>query len=132
MGFHRLSRQYTGVAGGEFIRPLASIEAQGLLAWLKVVWIFGLYSAIRGEMIQSGAALLYYDCNSGKEIEKACKRQLTVINDDLRQIRLALAILQIMKSLQSSDDHCKNLAEYCIFMIDGQDLHHIEYSPLAN
>lgn len=50
----------------------------------------------------------------------------------LPQIRPALTVLQIMKSLGSSSDHCKNSAEYCIFMIDGQDLRHIKHSALAN
>ncbi len=69
--------------------------------------------------------LLQYDSHLGEEIQEAFTRQLTFIDKDLRQIRPALTIMQIMKSLESSADHCKNLAEYCIFMIDGQDLRHI-------
>lgn len=76
--------------------------------------------------------VLQLDCNSDKHIQDAFKRQLTFINKDFRQIRPALTVLQIIKSLESSSDHCKNLAEYCIFMIDGQDLRHVGRLPLAD
>lgn len=84
--------------------------------------------------LESGQAqrVLQLDCNADKHIQDAFKRQLTFINQDFRQIRPALTILQIIKSLESSSDHCKNLAEYCIFMIDGQDLRHVGRFPLVD
>lgn len=69
--------------------------------------------------------LLKNECDSCQDIQKAVKRQLAFINQDLRHIRAALTILQIMNSLETCVDHCKNLAEYCIFMIDGRDVRHL-------
>lgn len=68
--------------------------------------------------------LLQYDYVCAKELEESVHRQLLFIHADQRQIRPALTILQVMKSLESSGEHCKNLAEYCIMMIDGQDMRH--------
>lgn len=60
-----------------------------------------------------------------QEILEAIKHQLALINHDMRQIRPALTILQIMNSLEMCVDHCKNLTEYSIFMIDGLDVRHL-------
>jgi phosphate transport system protein len=60
-----------------------------------------------------------------QEILEAIKHQFAIVNQDMRQIRPALTILQIMNSLEMCVDHCKNLTEYCIFMIDGQDVRHL-------
>jgi phosphate transport system protein len=43
---------------------------------------------------------------------------------DVSLIGRALYILQIMKSLERCGEHCKNIAEYLIFMIDGIDVRH--------
>ena len=60
-----------------------------------------------------------------RDIIEITKHQLTLIHHDVRQIRPALTILQIMNSLEMCVDHCKNLTEYSIFMIDGQDVRHL-------
>lgn len=59
-----------------------------------------------------------------KEIQRNIAQQLTFINNDPRQIKSGLIVLQIIKSLESSIDHCKDLAKFCILMIDGEDLRH--------
>lgn len=69
--------------------------------------------------------LLKNECDSCQDIQEAIKHQFAHINQDLRQIRPALTILQIMNSLEICGDHCKNMAEYSIFMIDGQDVRHL-------
>ena len=68
--------------------------------------------------------VLAYECVSGGDIQAGIAQQLAFINNDPRHIKPALIVLQIMKSLESSSDHCKDLAQYCILMIDGEDLRH--------
>jgi phosphate transport system protein len=68
--------------------------------------------------------LLQHNYVSGSEVQEAVKHQLAFINQDRRQMRPALTTLQIIHSLETCAKNCKNLAEYCIFMIEGKDIRH--------
>jgi phosphate transport system protein len=68
--------------------------------------------------------ILASDAVSENEIKNSIAQQLTIINHDPRQIKPALIVLQMIKSLESSSDHCKDLAKYCILMVDGEDVRH--------
>ena len=68
--------------------------------------------------------LLQNNYVSGSEVQDAVKHQIAFINQDRRQMRPALTTLQIIHSLETCAKHCKNLAEYCIFMIEGKDIRH--------
>lgn len=52
------------------------------------------------------------------------KHQLTFITNFQRQIKTTLIALQMMKSLESSMDYCKDLAKFCLLMIDGNPPQH--------
>lgn len=68
--------------------------------------------------------MMDYEFDCANELEHSIKQQLTVLNDDSRQIGSTLKVLQILKAMESCGEHCKNIAEYCIFMIDGIDMRH--------
>jgi phosphate transport system protein len=68
--------------------------------------------------------MMDYEFDCERELQQGIKQQLTVLNDDSRQISSALKVLQILKAMESCGEHCKNIAEYCIFMIDGIDMRH--------
>ena len=68
--------------------------------------------------------LLQHNYVSGSEVQDAVKHQIAFINQDRRQMRPALTTLQIIHSLETCAKNCKNLAEYCIFMIEGKDIRH--------
>jgi len=68
--------------------------------------------------------MMDYEFDCEHELQQGIKQQLTLLNDDSRQISAALKILQLLKAMESCGEHCKNIAEYCIFMIDGTDMRH--------
>lgn len=68
--------------------------------------------------------LLQRNAVSGADVQQAVKHQLAFITDDRRQIRPALTTLQLIHCLETAAKHCKNLAEYGVFMIEGKDLRH--------
>lgn len=68
--------------------------------------------------------MMDYEFDCEHELHHGIKRQLTLLNDDSRQISASLKILQMLKAMESCGEHCKNIAEYCIFMIDGIDMRH--------
>lgn len=68
--------------------------------------------------------LIEGDWNCGDEFHDGIRRQLTYVIQDARLIGRALDILQIMKALERCADHCVNIAEFMIFMIEGEDIRH--------
>lgn len=76
--------------------------------------------------LESGPAhgLLQNEAGTCQGIQEAIKHQFAFVHRDSRQIRPVLTLLQILNSLEICCDHCKNLAEYSIFMIDGLDVRH--------
>lgn len=70
------------------------------------------YELIRGD----------WDC--GQEFQDGIRRQLTFVLQDARLIGRALDILQIMKALERCGNHCINIAEFMIFMVEGKDIRH--------
>lgn len=68
--------------------------------------------------------LLQYDSDCERELREGIKHQLFFVMQDARMIGRALDIMHIMKSLERCGEHCRNIAEYLIFMIDGIDVRH--------
>ncbi|PPD32229.1 MAG: hypothetical protein CTY19_11520 [Methylomonas sp.] len=68
--------------------------------------------------------LLQHNYVSGSEVQEAVKHQIAFVTQDRRQMRPALTTLQIVHSMETCAKHCKNLAEYCVFMIEGNDIRH--------
>ncbi|GAB4261250.1 MAG: phosphate signaling complex protein PhoU [Methylomicrobium sp.] len=64
------------------------------------------------------------DWNCDQEFQDGIRRQLTFVIQDARLIGRALEILQIMKALERCGDHCINIAEFMIFMVEGKDIRH--------
>ncbi len=60
----------------------------------------------------------------GEEFQAGIRRQLTFVIEDPRIISHSLSIFQIMKSLERCGDHCQNINEYLIFMLEGKNIRH--------
>ena len=68
--------------------------------------------------------LLRHDSDCENQLQEGIKHQLSLVVQDARLIARALDIMQIMKSLERCGEHCRNIAEYMIFMIEGIDVRH--------
>ncbi len=71
--------------------------------------------------------LLQYDRDCEQELQEGIRHQLTFVVQDARLMGRALDIMQIMKALESCGEHCRNMAEYLIFMLEGIDVRHRRY-----
>lgn len=98
----------------------------GILAVIEAIrhMLANLATVLSGFDCKLARWILASDAVSEKEIQRDIAQLLTYINNDPRKIKPALIVLQIIKSLESSSDYCKDLAGYCILMIDGEDLRH--------
>ncbi len=69
-------------------------------------------------------ALLQCDRDCESELQEGIKHQLALVMHDGRMIRRALDVMQMMKALERCGEHCRNIAEHAIFMLDGVDMRH--------
>lgn len=69
---------------------------------------------------------------NNKAVQSVIQQLLVSIKTDSQQIKPTLSKLQIVKSIESCNDQCKNLAEYSIFMILGQDIRHTQLGLAAS
>jgi phosphate transport system protein len=60
----------------------------------------------------------------GEEYQAGIRRQMTFVIENPRILGRLLNIFQIMKSLERCGDHCRNMNEYLIFMIEGKNIRH--------
>jgi phosphate transport system protein len=60
----------------------------------------------------------------GEEFQAGIRRQLTFVIENPRIISRSLNIFQIMKGLERCGDHCRNINEYLIFMLEGKNIRH--------
>jgi len=49
---------------------------------------------------------------------------MTFVMENAHMLSRTLNIFQIMKAFERCSDHCQNIAEYLIFMIDGKNVRH--------
>jgi len=68
--------------------------------------------------------LLRQDRKVDQDYETIFRQYYSYMMEDARQIRRVLDALLIAKSLERIGDHCKNVGEYIVYLVQGRDLRH--------
>ena len=88
--------------------------------------------ALEKQDLAQAYLLLQYDRECETELEEGIRHQLSFILNDARLIHRAMDVMQIMKTLERCGEHCKNIAEYIVFMLEGVDIRHYSAGSMTN
>jgi phosphate transport system protein len=61
-----------------------------------------------------------------EEFQAGLRRLTTYVLEDARNVGRIISIVLVMKSLVRIGEHARNLAEYVVYMVSGEDIRHAE------
>ncbi len=79
---------------------------------------FDRMDAMRAEVLAAGGSEM------DLEFQDSIRRLSTYVMEDARNIGHTVRIVLIMKALERVGDHARNVAEYVIYMVKGEDIRH--------
>ncbi|MDT8409846.1 MAG: phosphate signaling complex protein PhoU [Wenzhouxiangellaceae bacterium] len=68
--------------------------------------------------------ILHQDQKVDQDYEAIFRQYYSYMMEDARDIRRILDALLVAKSLERIGDHCKNVGEYIVYLVEGRDLRH--------
>jgi len=69
-------------------------------------------------------ALVCRDNDLDMEFQSSLRRLATFLLEDARNVGHAIHIVLLIKAIERIGDHARNIAEYVIYMVQGQDVRH--------
>jgi phosphate transport system protein len=79
--------------------------------------------------VPMAVSILREDSDIDKEFDGFVRKLITYMMEDPRTISASLDLLFIAKAIERIGDHSKNIAEFIIYIVKGEDVRHI---PLAD
>jgi phosphate transport system protein len=80
--------------------------------------------------VQAAIQVAQGDRNLDEEFRAALRRLVTYMMEDPRVIGQAIDVLFVIKALERIGDHAKNIAEYVVYLVKGQDVRHVSKDQL--
>lgn len=73
---------------------------------------------------EKALALIRAHQSLDEEFQAGLRRLMTFVMEDARNIGFAVNIVLIIKALERIGDHARNLAEYVVYQVRGEDIRH--------
>jgi phosphate transport system protein len=68
---------------------------------------------------------LYEDDEIDREFDGFVRKLITYMMEDPRMISPSLDLLFLAKAIERIGDHAKNIAEFIIYVVKGEDIRHL-------
>ncbi len=72
--------------------------------------------------VEKALAIIHSDDDLDQEFQSALRRLLTYMMEDSRTIGHAINVVFIIKALERVGDHCKNIAEHIVYLVEGKSI----------
>jgi phosphate transport system protein len=115
-----IHRQDNGDAGGQMLRDVANVGRLVLQLLEHTLDCFARQDVAVAEQIASG----YNELEM--EFQSSLRRMITFVLEDSHNVGLAVSVVTAIRSLGRLGDHARNMAEYVIYLVRGEDVRHQE------
>jgi phosphate transport system protein len=72
--------------------------------------------------VEKALAIIHSDDELDQEFQSALRRLITYMMEDSRTIGHAINVVFIIKALERIGDHCKNIAEHIVYLVEGKNI----------
>ena len=72
--------------------------------------------------VEKALTIISRDDELDQEFQSALRRLITYMMEDSRTIGHAINVLFIIKALERIGDHCKNIAEHIVYLVEGKSI----------
>ncbi|TNF32483.1 MAG: phosphate signaling complex protein PhoU [Gammaproteobacteria bacterium] len=111
--------------------PKGYVEARHI-GGLVVRMLHEALDAFARQDVDMALSVVEQDKRVDMEYASAMRELVTVMMEDPRTISRVLSIMWSLRSLERVGDHARNLAEYVIYLVKGEDVRHIGLQELAS
>ena len=72
--------------------------------------------------VEKALTIIHSDSELDQEFQSALRRLITYMMEDSRTIGHAINVIFIIKALERVGDHCKNIAEHIVYLVEGKNI----------
>lgn len=72
--------------------------------------------------VEKALTIIHNDDELDEEFQSALRRLITYMMEDQRTIGHAINVVFIIKALERIGDHCKNIAEHIVYLVEGKNV----------
>src|SRR5262245_2056138 len=116
-------------AGGASVPRRALLRDVRAMAALATRMLGDVLRAFDEMDVQAALAVAAGDAELDREFRAASRRLSTYVMEDSRQLGHTINALTAVKALERIGDHAKNIAEYIVYLVTGQDIRHADSDP---
>ena len=116
-------------AAGASVPKRALLRDVRAMATLATRMLHDVLRAFDEMDVNAALAVAAGDAELDREFRAASRRLSTYVMEDSRQLGHTINALTAVKALERIGDHAKNIAEYIVYLVTGQDVRHAEPDP---